>query len=52
MTIVSKSSIERHARAMAEAGVTLEESQPYPVGTPHAELFEAAFKEALQEDVS
>lgn len=49
MTIVSKSSIERHARAMAEAGATLEESQPYPPGTEHADLFEKAFKEAEAE---
>ncbi|GER16713.1 hypothetical protein [Variovorax boronicumulans] len=43
MTILSRSDIERCARDLAATGASLEESQPFPPHTEHAEVFAQAF---------
>lgn len=45
--IVPKSTIEHHATQAAAKGLTIDESCPYPFGTPPADHFKAVYLLAL-----
>jgi hypothetical protein len=49
VTIVSRAAIERAARAAADRGDSLAQSNPYPPDSEHAHVYAEAFNEARKD---